>query len=131
MSLQGKVRIKKKALKSSFPVKSCYPNQLICSQKRHACLISMESPVRDTDDLMGRRGVAVSSPGPSFTSGALSLSSFTHLPKGVELYIVLQVNFKAQSVFRKVLQDSRWHDNAQFPLSFGLCYRVLYDRSAG
>lgn len=36
---------------------------------------------------------------------------FVYTPaKGVGLYFVLQVNFKAQSVFRKVLQDPRQHD---------------------
>lgn len=72
----------------------------------------------------------MSSPGPSLASGALSLSSFTHLPKGVESYFVLQVNFKAQSVFKKVLQDPRQHDSSQLPLNFSLCYRALFTRRA-
>lgn len=71
----------------------------------------------------------MSSPGPSFASGALSLSSFTRLPKGVEPYFVLQVNFKAQSVFKKVLQDPRQHDSSQFPLNFSLLPGALYQTS--
>lgn len=53
----------------------------------------------------GQNGeTAASSPGPFFALGP-SHCPRLHIRQGVELYFVLQVNFKAQSVFRKVLQD--------------------------
>lgn len=108
----------------------CYPCQSVSSQRRDAWLISVESPERDTGDPMGRVGESW------WTLLVLPLflgpfySSFTHLPKGMKSYFVLQVNFKAQSVFKKVPQDTRQHDSSQFSLNFSLCYWVLFTRGA-
>lgn len=120
-----------KALQKQFPNEALLPCQLILSQRRDAWLNFHGVTSERHGWPHGQSGrVSVSSPGPSFASGALSLSSFTRLPKGVEPYFVLQVNFKAQSVFKKVLQDPRQHDSSQFPLNFSLCYRALFIRWA-